>query len=193
MRKRRKFGQEFRFEAVRMVVEQGRDRHEVCDDLEICTDMLRRWIKKYESDGMDAFPGSGRQKPEDEETRRLRREVERLRMERDISRKCGRDLFGPAPVRYAFIDRHRHLYPVLVMCDVLEVSSSGYYAWRGRPESRRSREDRELKKKIRSVFEKSHQTLHDPRYHRRRKEQVRYLGSSHGVTSSISLLRRHEI
>lgn len=61
-------------------------------------------------------------------------------------------------MRYAFIDRYRHLYPVLVMCDVLEVSSSGYYAWRGRPESRRSREDRELKKKIRLVFNESRQT-----------------------------------
>ena len=61
-------------------------------------------------------------------------------------------------MRYAFIDRYRHLYPVLVMCDVLEVSSSGYYAWRGRPESRRSREDRELKSKIRLIFKKSRQT-----------------------------------
>lgn len=66
-------------------------------------------------------------------------------------------------MRYAFIDRFRHLYPVLVMCDVLEVSSSGYYAWRGRPESRRSREDREMKAIIRSVFEESRQTYGSPR------------------------------
>ena len=66
-------------------------------------------------------------------------------------------------MRYAFIDRYRHLYPVLVMCNVLEVSSSGYYAWRGRPESRRSREDRELKAIIRSVFEESRQTYGSPR------------------------------
>jgi len=57
------------------------------------------------------------------------------------------------------------MYPVLVMCDVLEVSSSGYYAWRGRPESRRSREDRELKAIIRSVFEESRQTYGSPRIH----------------------------
>jgi len=66
-------------------------------------------------------------------------------------------------VRYAFIDRYRHLYPVLVMCDVLDVSSSGYYAWRGRPESQRSREDRKLKKKIRSIFNRSRQTYGSPR------------------------------
>ena len=68
-------------------------------------------------------------------------------------------------MRYAFIDRYRHMYPVLVMCDVLEVSSSGYYAWRGRPESRRSREDRKLKAIIRSVFEESRQTYGSPRIH----------------------------
>ncbi len=71
-----------------MVLEQGRDLFQVCEDLEIRADMLRKWVKKFENDGMHAFPGSGRLKPEDEETRRLRREVERLRMERDILKKA---------------------------------------------------------------------------------------------------------
>ena len=75
-------------EAVRMVVEQGRELFQVCEDLEIRPDMLRKWIKKFENDGMHAFPGSGRLKPEDEENRRLRRENERLRMERDILKKA---------------------------------------------------------------------------------------------------------
>lgn len=88
MRKRRRFSQEFKIEAVRMVVEQGRDLFQVCEDLEIRPDMLRKWVKKFENDGMHAFPGSGRMKPEDEEMRRLRREVERLRMERDILKKA---------------------------------------------------------------------------------------------------------
>lgn len=66
-------------------------------------------------------------------------------------------------MRYAFIERHRKEYPILVMCDVLDVSPSGYYAWRGRPESRRSREDRRLKVKIRSVFRKSRETYGSPR------------------------------
>ena len=88
MRKRRRFSQEFKIEAVRMVVEQGRDLYDVCKDLEIRPDMVRKWIKKFENDGMDAFPGSGRLKPEDEENRRLRRENERLRMERDILKKA---------------------------------------------------------------------------------------------------------
>jgi transposase len=88
VRKRRRFSEEFKIEAVRMVLEQGRDLFQVSEDLEIRPDMLRKWIKKFESDGKHGFPGSGRMKPEDEEMRRLRREVERLRMERDILKKA---------------------------------------------------------------------------------------------------------
>jgi transposase len=71
-----------------MVVEQGRDLYDVCRDLEIRPDMLRKWKRKFENDGTHAFPGSGHLKPEDEENRRLRRENERLRMERDILKKA---------------------------------------------------------------------------------------------------------
>ena len=88
MKKRRRFSQEFKLDAVSMVVDQGRDLYEVSQELEIRPDMLRKWKKKFESDGQQAFPGSGRLKPDDEEFRRLRRENERLRMERDILKKA---------------------------------------------------------------------------------------------------------
>ena len=55
-------------------------------------------------------------------------------------------------MRYEFIERHREEYPTSLMCRVLEVSTSGYYAWRERPESKRSRGDRILKVHIRSLF-----------------------------------------
>ena len=42
-------------------------------------------------------------------------------------------------MRYAWIDEHRDSYPVTVMCDVLKVSSSGYYAWGQRKPSRQTR------------------------------------------------------
>ena len=116
MRKRRRFSQEFKIEAVRMVVGQGRDLFEVCEDLEIRPDMLRKWIQKFDKDGTQAFPGSGRMKPEDEE---IEATAARERATSDGAghlKKSGGDLFGPAAVRYAFIDRYRHLYPVLVMC-----------------------------------------------------------------------------
>ena len=56
-------------------------------------------------------------------------------------------------MRYRCIDRRRNQYPVNMMCRLLEVSSSGYYVWRVRPESQRARSDRELTRVIRnSVF-----------------------------------------
>lgn len=88
MRKRRRFSQEFKLDAVSMVVDQGQDLYEVAKELEIRPDTLRKWKNKFDSDGQSAFPGSGRLKPEDEELRRLRRENERLRMERDILKKA---------------------------------------------------------------------------------------------------------
>jgi len=51
------------------------------------------------------------------------------------------------------------------MCSALEVSPSGYYAWRGRPASTRSRVDRQLKDQIRSIFKGSRETYGSPRIH----------------------------
>ena len=51
-------------------------------------------------------------------------------------------------MRYACIDRRRNQYPVRMMCRLLQVSRSGYYAWRIRPESRRARTDRELTEEL---------------------------------------------
>jgi transposase InsO family protein len=68
-------------------------------------------------------------------------------------------------VKYACIDRRRDLYPIRLMCRLLKVSPSGYYAWRTRPESARAKRDRELMPQIRRIHLDSKGVYGSPRVH----------------------------
>ena len=68
-------------------------------------------------------------------------------------------------MRYACIDRSRDHYPVRMMCRLLRVSPSGYYAWRRRPESSRITSDRHLMAEIRRVHQDSNGVYGSPRVH----------------------------
>ena len=58
-------------------------------------------------------------------------------------------------MRFGFVDEHKNVWPIRVMCRVLGVSVSGYYAWRSRSESRRTIEDRGLLGDIRLAHAES--------------------------------------
>ena len=66
-------------------------------------------------------------------------------------------------MRFEFIDNHRRVYPIELMCNVLEVSKSGYYAWRSRPTSTRACRTRSLCQAIREVFEEFRGIYGSPR------------------------------
>jgi transposase InsO family protein len=89
-------------------------------------------------------------------------------------------------MRFRFIEDHRADYPVTVLCDVLGVSPAGYYAWRSRPESRRSAANRHLIDDIRRVHRDTHGRYGSPRIHVELKAQGR--GVSRG---RIERLMRH--
>ena len=91
--RRRKFSREFKIEAVKLVRERGVSVAQAGRDLDVHENVLRKWIKEFGSDPAQAFPGHGQMKPEQLEIERLRREVNKLKAERDILKNCH----GPMP------------------------------------------------------------------------------------------------
>ena len=85
---RRTFTPEFKAEAVKLVTEQGRSFVEVARDLDIGESTLRGWRQALDKNGPNAFPGRGNPPALEEELRRLRADVKRLTMERDILKKA---------------------------------------------------------------------------------------------------------
>ncbi len=66
---------------------------------------------------------------------------------------------------YQFIAKYQHEYPITAMCRVLEVSVSGYYAWRKRTPSQHSREDAQLAEKVKRAFQANRRVYGSPRVH----------------------------
>src|SRR6516225_3637303 len=84
---RRKFTREFKLEAVRLIKDRGVSYVQASRDLGVHPSQLRDWVKKFADDPQHAFPGHGQMKPEQLEIERLRREVQKLKAERDILKK----------------------------------------------------------------------------------------------------------
>jgi putative transposase len=66
-------------------------------------------------------------------------------------------------VKFAFIEEHLSAFPVSTVCEVLEVSRSGYYDWQIRPQSDRARRREELTEKIKTIHEESREVYGSPR------------------------------
>lgn len=66
-------------------------------------------------------------------------------------------------MRFSFIDAEKARHPVRTLCKVLDVSESGYHAWRKRPESKRAGDNRRLAAHIRAEFARSDETYGSPR------------------------------
>ena len=86
---RRQFTREFKLEAVRLIKERGVSYAQAADDLAVHPTQLRDWVKKLADDPQHAFPGQGQMKPEQLEIARLKREVAKLKAERDILKKAA--------------------------------------------------------------------------------------------------------
>lgn len=86
---RRKFSREFKLEAVKLVRDRGVAVAQAARDLDLHENVLRKWVREAEADPQAAFPGNGQMKPEQQEIERLRRELARMKAERDILKKAA--------------------------------------------------------------------------------------------------------
>lgn len=89
MGQRRTFRREFKLEAVKLVRDRGVSVSQAARDLDIHENVLRKWMRQQAADPKSSFPGHGQMKPEQQEIERLRREVIKLKAERDILRKAA--------------------------------------------------------------------------------------------------------
>ncbi|SRR5258708_4798365 len=87
--RRRRYTKEFKVEAARLVLERGVSVRQAARDLDLHANVLRNWVREFRTDPAFCFPGNGQQKPEAAEVTALKREIARLKMERDILKKAA--------------------------------------------------------------------------------------------------------
>ncbi len=87
--KQKQYSKQFKIDAVKLVTEQGYKVSEAARNLGIHHTSLRHWKKQLETDGNGSFPGKGHMTAEKDELYQLRKEVKRLRMEREILKKAA--------------------------------------------------------------------------------------------------------
>ena len=92
---RKTYTREFKLQAVRMMADRGLSVAEVARRLGVGENCLRDWRAAAREQGEAAFPGQGNPSPADEELRRLRAEVQRLRAERDLLKKAAAYFASP--------------------------------------------------------------------------------------------------
>lgn len=87
--------------------------------------------------------------------------------------------------RFRFVEEHQDAYPVKRLCELVEVSRSGFYAWEHRPVSQREAADAELVVEIRQIHERSRGTYGAPRI----EGQLRRAGRCHSRKRIARLMR----
>ncbi|HYJ31018.1 MAG TPA: IS3 family transposase [Allosphingosinicella sp.] len=192
---RREFSPEFKREAVALLESSGRPLMQVAAEVGISPSMLRNWraaVRGGTARSRAATPSvSPLPSPADaaSEITRLKRELDRTRMERDVLKKANRHLRGGAEMSFRFIRDHAGRWPIRLMCRVLEVSASGYYAWRHRPDSARVVANRALLADVRRLHGEHHGRYGSPRMH----AALRAEGRTASRGRVARLMRRHGI
>ncbi|MGP6489817.1 IS3 family transposase [Duffyella gerundensis] len=144
----KRYPEEFKIEAVKQVIDRGHSVSSVATRLDITTHSLYAWIKKYGPDSSTNKEQSDAQA----EIRRLQKELKRVTDERDIFKKSRGVLRKAVRLRYVFIRDNSRCWPVRLLCRVLDVHPSGFYAWFKQPYSQRHQVDLRLTGQIKQFW-----------------------------------------
>ncbi len=87
-KRNRYFSDEFKHDAVQLIIEKGMSVRKVALDLDIHPNLLHQWRRRYLADGSDAVVGKGYLKPQEAELKRLQMELDEVKEERDIFKKA---------------------------------------------------------------------------------------------------------
>lgn len=86
--RRRRYDKQFKLDALRLIQDSDRPVAEIARELGVHPNVLYKWRDQLLADPDHPFPGKGKLKPQDEELRRLRRELDVAKEERDILKKA---------------------------------------------------------------------------------------------------------
>ena len=100
IRRKRTYDREFKLEAIRLVLEEGLSPTAVEKKLDIGKRVVYKWVHDYNADPENAFPGKGQIKAPERALRDLKRELQRVKRERDILKKAVA-IFSKDPDRYS--------------------------------------------------------------------------------------------
>ncbi|WP_240738583.1 IS3 family transposase [Deinococcus fonticola] len=160
------YSADFKRQATGLATQPDHSVDEIARDLGIGRSTLSNWIRMARDHGELAFPGKGKARltPEQEELKRLRKENELLRQERDILKSGGGLVRETQQVKFAFIQEQSPAFPVRALCRVLQVSESGYYSWKTRPPKRKLN-DQQMLVEIHEIHQHSKGRYGAPRVH----------------------------
>ncbi|MFA0962156.1 IS3 family transposase [Roseivirga sp. BDSF3-8] len=152
-RLRRHFDKEFKQMAVELC-DADKTAKEVAEELGIRSELVRRWCREFKQHGESSFSGQGNPtlSEDEKEIVRLKKELRDAQLERDNLKKGHKHFLQGRQQVYRFIKAFKAEYAVEKMCNVFQVSRSGYYAWCNRKPSNRAKARKGLQQEIRQIY-----------------------------------------
>ncbi|MDK6734351.1 IS3 family transposase [Escherichia coli] len=149
--KKRNFSAEFKRESAQLVVDQKYTVADAAKAMDVGLSTMTRWVKQLRDERQGKTPKASPITPEQIEIRKLRKKLQRIEMENEILKK-GSVLRKAVRLRYAFIRDNTCCWPVRLLCRVLDVHPSGFYAWLQQPHSQRHQADLRLTGQIKQFW-----------------------------------------